>query len=64
VRDQRNCWCLSREVVSSLGYEFPVVLDVAPTGRAGRALKAELFSKHPERARWREVTARDIWLWH
>ncbi len=55
VRDRRNCWRLTREIVALLGYELPVVLEVAPRGRAGRALKHELFAHHPERANWIEV---------
>lgn len=61
VRDGRNCWRLVREVVSLLGYELPVVMDVAPIGRSGREIKRDLFANHPERANWIKAVRPQQW---
>ena len=50
-----HCWRLVRDVQRDLfGRDLPPVFDTAPDRRA---TKAEAFADHPERARWREITA-------
>ena len=50
-----HCWALCVKVQRDLfGRELPVVLDVAPSGREGRELKASLFRGHAERHKWME----------
>lgn len=61
ARDGRNCWRLTRDVIGILGYKLPLVLEVAPSGKEGRELKAELFSNHPERANWEFVDNPNNW---
>lgn len=61
VRDGRNCWRVTREVVAALGYKLPPVLEVAPGGKEGRSIKSDLFNTHPERGNWQEVTSTDTW---
>lgn len=57
AQDGQHCWALVLRVQRDLfGRFLPVVLDVAPVGHKGRALKSQLFASHPERAHWREIT--------
>lgn len=61
THDGLNCWKLTREVVRSLGVELPPVLEIAPAGSHGRAIKAQAFTEHPERAKWREEPRPEGW---
>ena len=61
ARDGRHCWKLCREVVGLLGVELPPVIDMAPPGKEGRLIKAQLFNDHPERAKWVTVERPETW---
>jgi hypothetical protein len=54
-RTRFHCWRLVKQVQHDLaGRDLPAVLNRAPVGNAGRAVKANLFTSHPERANWIE----------
>lgn len=54
-----HCWSLVRLTVKDLyDIDLPGVISVVPTGRTN---KADLFNKHPERAKWKEVDHNVDW---